>query len=241
MNMFLQKMHELSDTELRVVLIVLHTNEPLSVADIQHLTGRGRQVYEAIKSLQSKGIITQSDMIFLGTIRKWTWTCSWGEAILQPANTPSVIEIPQEEPVLVQVVDDIFVSEVVVEKSPVKQKTARKVTPKEPTSQQHPAVLAYVEVTQRRPKQFVADAIANTISEHDVDAWKQIVKQWILSGWNPTNIDGMLNMFQNRTNPAMNKQGKRKAIDTSISLQTPEEHAAKLEAYLRENGAYEEN
>jgi hypothetical protein len=152
-----------------------------------------------------------------------------------------VIEIPREEPVLVQVVDDIFASEVVIEKPPAKPKTTRKATPKEPTSQQNPAVLAYVEVTQRRPKQFVADAIANTVNENDVDAWKQIVKQWILSGWNPTNIDGMLNMFQNRMNPAMNKQGKRKVIDTSISLQTPEEHAAKLEAYLRENGAYEEN
>jgi hypothetical protein len=230
-----QYLNELSDTELRVVLVVINIQTPLSVADIQELAGRGRQVYTAIKALRNRGVIIQRDAFLDGKVTKWIWSCAWDMNVI-PDSTKSqqddVSVIPQP------LFDVSLESPTVVTEKETKPKRAK--TPKGNPNQQHPAVLAYMEVTSRRPKQFVANAIAETVANEgvDLDSWKNIVKTWIMNGWNPTNVDGMLNMYRNRNSAEQPSRNRRRIVLTDeVILPSAESQAAKLEEYLRE---YEE-
>lgn len=230
-----QYLNELSDTELRVVLVVINIQTPLSVADIQEFAGRGRQVYTAIKALRNRGVIIQRDAFLDGKVTKWTWSCVWDVNVI-PDNTKS----PQDDvSVIPQPLFDVSLeSPTVTTEKETKPKKAK--TPKGNPNQQHPAVLAYMEVTSRRPKQFVANAIAETVASEgiDLDSWKNIVKTWIMNGWNPTNVDGMLNMYRNRNSAEQQPRSRRRIVLTDeVILPSAESQAAKLEEYLRE---YEE-
>jgi hypothetical protein len=58
------------------------------------------------------------------------------------------------------------------------------------------------------------------------------------SGYNPLNIDGMLDMYKNKGNLQQNRQQRRKIVLNTAPIKNPEEEMAKLQAYLLENNAY---
>lgn len=242
MNIILQRMNELSDTELRVLLVIMHTEELLSVADIQQKTNRGRQVYEAVKTLSNKNVIAKSNLTIVDNVHKWNWKCLW-----QDAPPITVNAVPEIAPSLIATTVELPFA--MIEEVPVvakKKETNRKpATKKESTAnpnQQHSAVKTYVEITHRRPKHIVADAIANAIpdTEGELNAWREVVKQWVLSGYNPMNVDGMIDMYKNRNNPQQqNRQTKRRiVIDNTQPMNSPEVYAARFEEYMKENEAY---
>jgi hypothetical protein len=240
MNIILQRMNELSDTELRVLLVIIHTDEPLSVADIQQKTNRGRQVYEAVKTLGNKNVIAKSNLTIVDNVHKWNWKCLWQDAppieidflpeFMQPSVATTVelpFAMPEEAPVVTN----------------KKESTRKPATKKESTAnpnQQHSAVKTYVEITHRRPKHIVANAIASAIpdSETELNAWKDVVTQWVLSGYNPMNVDGMIDMYKNKGSLQQNRQQRRKIVLNPVSTKSPEEEMAKLQAYFLENNAY---
>lgn len=238
MNIVLQRMHELSDTELRIVLVIMHTTELLSVADLQQKTGRGRQVYDAIKTLLAKKIIARANQQIIDTITKWEWECAWKESLEQPIliiePIASVMQQIDEAPAIVAPVIEELPPQL-----PDKKPRAKKEVVKN-ESQHCSAVKIYVDVTHRRPKHFVANTIAAAIveSEETLRSWKETVEQWILSGYNPLNIDGMLDMHKNKGNPQQNRQQRRKIVLNAVPTKSPEEELAKLQAYLLENNAY---
>jgi hypothetical protein len=61
---------------------------------------------------------------------------------------------------------------------------------------QHPAIQAYREITNHYPRRNTFGVIIDTIGTEDIDLWCEIVRSWILHGWNPYNIAGMLDCFK---------------------------------------------
>jgi hypothetical protein len=220
MNTILDNMHLLSDTELRIVLIISSTTEMLSVQDLQDKTHRGRQVYTALQSLKDRDVILQSNPKIVGSVRKYKWSCMWNNVFdresVQVTKTEK-LEIPTKS----------------------RTKTARGATN---PNQQHVAVKIYTEVTHRRPKQFVADVIASAVASEgeDLNQWKSIVELWILSGWNPNNIDGMLDMYNKRNQPKELRVKKRVVLRNDSPQKTEAETSAMLSEYLKENGVFNE-
>lgn len=207
MEYIFQHMNELSDTELRVVMVICYHTSVLSVADIQTFTGRGRQVYDAIKSLKRREIISQSNPQILDGVTKWKWSCIWNESRSVEVTSP-----------------------IIVRETPKKAKKPSTTNP----NQHHLAVIAYTECTHRRPKQLIADVIASAVSESETDIafWKQVVTAWVLQGWNPQNVDGMLNMYRNKTLPSTTAKRKVNLNPPEVSV---EEQERRLADYLREN------
>jgi hypothetical protein len=58
-----------------------------------------------------------------------------------------------------------------------------------------PAVVAYREIFQRYPKKATYPLIAEAVGEQ-LEIWKDILTQWLLSGYNPNNLAGMLEAFR---------------------------------------------
>lgn len=220
MNTVLDNMHLLSDTELRIVLIIASTTEMLSVQDLQDKTYRGRQVYTALQSLKDRNVITQSHPKIVGSVRKYKWSCIWSNVFER-----DFVQVAKKETLEVS--------------AKSRNKTTRTATN---PNQQHAAVKIYTEVTHRRPKQFVADVIASTVASEgeDLNQWKSIVELWILSGWNPNNIDGMLDMYNKRNQPKEVRVKKRVVLRNDPPVKTEAETSAMLTEYLKENGVFNE-
>lgn len=161
---FYQDLPTLSDTEVRV-LLVAHANSKLamSIKEMQARTGRTRQVYEAIKTLERRGLLQRERV----DDQTWRWRTSYVE-VLQSAMLP---EAPKTK-----------AKKVKTEKPPAPV-----------TSQQHPAVIAYTEVTRRRPSHAVADQIAAQVT--DIERWQTNVRDYVMRGWNPLNVAGMLRVY----------------------------------------------
>jgi hypothetical protein len=233
MDVVIARMNELSDTELRVVLVIRYATTALSVCDIQTQTGRGRQVYIAIKELLKRKVIEKTNHVIVDNIHKWSWVFLWD---VHEAHPVDVVQSP-----LLIVAQEPLKEEVVTtpKAKPRKQKTVETAV----SVQHHSAVKAYVEVTHRRPKQFVAETIANAIGDNETDiiAWKDIVKTWVLSGWNPQNVDGMIDMFKNRNNQGgKSSNAKRRIVIDPKPNKTADEMAMHLAEYLQENEEYHE-
>ncbi len=211
MNQIVQNMHLVSDTELRVILIIANATDVLSVLDLQNMTNRGRHVYTALQSLKERGIVVQSNPQLIDGVRKYQWRCIWVET---PKNQKQSSSSERKAPVS-------------------KKKTSN-------PNQSNDAVLAYMELTSRRPKQLAADAIAASVSveETELSRWKSIVKSWILSGWNPNNVDGMIDMYNKRQLPVDNR--RKRVISLNPPEKTESEMNAMLSEYLKDNEVFNE-
>jgi predicted transcriptional regulator len=215
MDAIIQNMHLLSDTELRIVLVIVSTNEIMSVLDLQEKTNRGRMVYTALQNLKEQGIISQSHVQIVDSVRKYKWSCVWVKQ--QTAAKESARASSDAKPKKIS--------------KPV-------VNP----NQSHPAVIVYVDVTHRRPKQFIADVIAQNVAfeGEDLNQWKSIVELWILSGWNPNNVDGMLDMYKKRHQPKEQRGKRRVVLTNEPPVKNEAQTSAMLEEYLKENGVFNE-
>ena len=122
------------------------------------------------------------------------------------------------------------------------QVNAKTVKPTANPNQLHAAVKVYTEVTHRRPKQFIADVIAQSVASEgeDLNQWKSIVELWILSGWNPNNVDGMLDMYKKRHQPKESRGKRRVILTNDPPAKTEAETSAMLSEYLKQNGVFNE-
>lgn len=248
MDVVIERMNELSDTELRVILVIRYATTVLSVSDIQTQTGRGRQVYIAIKELLKRNVIEKTNHTIQDNVHKWTWEFLWDKTA-KSAETPIAMrhsmleELSVTEKSSATELPTTEESSVVVTDKPKSKLRTQKSTVAQPSAQQHAAVKAYVDVTHRRPKHFVADAIALAVGDDEtvISAWKEVVKTWLLSGWNPQNVDGMLDMFKNRNNQTTKQNGtRRRVVIDPKPNKTVSELEQQLADYLKENEAYHE-
>lgn len=63
----------------------------------------------------------------------------------------------------------------------------------------HPAIVAYRQVTKRNIKTGLQAMVAKSVGDEpaNVQRWKEVVEKYIAKGWNPMNIDGMLDKYKN--------------------------------------------
>ena len=202
----------LTDTELRIILIALSNHgRALSISDMQVRTGRNRQVYEAVKSLESRGLLTRTKVETLGAL-SWHWTTPYS------TEAPAPVE---EAPII---------APVPVVEQPKAKRTKKADKPVVVSPQNHPAVLAYTEVSRRKPSNVIAEQIINEVT--DVEKWAAAVKEYVLRGWNPMNISGMLKLYKGEM--TVSPQG-RKVVNLAIPHQAPDEAMRQWERYLQEN------
>jgi hypothetical protein len=201
----------LTDTEIRILLVAYaNPDASMSIKDVQHRTGRTRQVYDAIKALELRGLLTR---IKCGGLElAWLWHTAY--------NT-----IPDSLAPVVTMVDVVVTPE-----KPKRQSKPKVVKPEKPLSpQQHPAVLAYTEVTRRKPSNMIAEQIVTTVT--DIEKWQATVKDYVMRGWNPLNVAGMIRMYSGEMKVTT---GRR-----SITLEIPHAPAADtqraFERYLQDN------
>lgn len=196
----------LSDTELRIILVVIaHPDEPMSLATIQERTGRSRQVYDAVKVLERTGVLVRT----IVEPSTWRWKTVY---------TDAPMPVPAPEP----------------EAKPAKAKKAKPAVEKPPTIQQHPAVMVYTTVTNRRPSNVVAQQIADAVT--DLGLWEQTVKSYILRGWNPLNVLGMLKMYRGEITPNTTRAGQGNGRGAPvITHSAPSKAKSDWERYLAEN------
>ena len=208
---------DLTDTELRIILVCIGTTSVMTMDDVQQRTGRGRQVYDAVKVLENKGWLIRHRVASIGA-QTWRWEMTRYAALVAP--TPS-------DPVVVPALPPADTTD----KPAPKPKAKKAKTPKEKplTAQHHPAVAAYVEIVHRRPTHAVAEQIAQTIT--DIDKWRDTVKQYLLRGWNPMNVAGMIQVYRGEI-----KLTKKGRYSTEIPHQSPDVAKAAFEEYLRQEG-----
>jgi len=67
----------------------------------------------------------------------------------------------------------------------------------------HPAIQAYHEEMDRYPRRNQFDEIIETVGTNgNLKLWRKIVKAWKLHGWNPYNVAGMLECFEDERIPS---------------------------------------
>lgn len=66
------------------------------------------------------------------------------------------------------------------------------------------AVAQFRAVTRRTPRHELWDDIARTVGDKaaDLDFWTRVITRWNGCGWNPMNVDGMLECFRKRQLPS---------------------------------------
>lgn len=98
----------------------------------------------------------------------------------------------------------------------------------------HPAVRVYREVHRRYPAKGAWNKIAQTVgtAESDLAFWREILSTWATRGYNPMNVAGPLEWFEERTIP---KNGNRLASTENATPQRPIETLETIQQRLRQN------
>lgn len=93
----------------------------------------------------------------------------------------------------------------------------RKQRSKKPVEPKPPAVKRYEKASKLRAKKATWDTIREIVGAKpaDLSFWEKVVRKYILLGWSPVNIDGMLEWFQKRELPHLDRdKGGRRAKTT---------------------------
>ncbi len=79
------------------------------------------------------------------------------------------------------------------------EKTKKKHSVRKPgvAAPRHPAVLAYNRAAHLWPSSAQCEPMAQTVGDNPdrVELWERVVRGYVLKGWNPRNIAGMLEFF----------------------------------------------
>jgi hypothetical protein len=67
---------------------------------------------------------------------------------------------------------------------------------------QHPAIRVYHEEMGRFPRKNQFDAVIERVGVSHLDFWREVVKAWKLHGWNPYNLAGMLECYEENRIPS---------------------------------------
>lgn len=220
----LEDIPTLSDTELRIILIALASTRAITMKEMQIRTGRGRQVYDAVKSLEQKGKLTRTRALQIGELA-WMWITPYRlPKELAPEPTPT----PEQEP--------LVLSPVI---STPKTKAATRVkAPKQPKESPpvHPAVAIYNQIAKRRCQPVIAEQIIATVT--DIPKWEAAIRDYILQGWNPLNVAGMLRLYTGE----MSIKGRKKQYDLSIPSNVPAHDTKRQwEEYLLSEGGNDDS
>jgi hypothetical protein len=107
--------------------------------------------------------------------------------------------------------------------------------PKEDFSK-HPAIKAFREETHRYPPKSWYEKIAGAVGEN-VDKWRGIVNEWVGHGWNPTNVKGMLDVFQNGWQKPSNGSGKSAGMPGTIPAGMEKQNRSDIKELTPEQAA----
>ena len=96
----------------------------------------------------------------------------------------------------------------------------------------HPAIRVYQQVHHRYPAKGAWNKIAQTVgtAESDLAFWREILSTWTTRGYNPMNVAGPLEWFQQRAIP---KNGNRMPSSDNATPQRPIETLETIQERLR--------
>lgn len=109
-----------------------------------------------------------------------------------------------------------------LEEEPVKKETPVKkerkggangapaLTPSQP-KERHPFVVAFQEQFRRNPNKTQTLELEQ-LPAADVDRWRDLLRLWALSGWNPSNIGGMIDRYK-KESPAAGATSKTRIVN----------------------------
>jgi hypothetical protein len=104
-------------------------------------------------------------------------------------------------------------------------------TPPQPTPKlqwyKHPAVQVYREEVHRYPAKSWYQTIVEAVGDN-TDKWRGIVRDWIGSGWNPGNVKGMLDVFQNGWQKPVGGNGKTAGTPGTIPAGMEKQHRSDI-------------
>jgi len=85
-----------------------------------------------------------------------------------------------------------------------------------------PAVEAYREAAGSYPLKATWSIIAETINGGDLEVWSQVVLGWIANGWNPRNVNGMLDFYRRGEIPKAGGRNTAKSttLDNNMDIIT---------------------
>jgi hypothetical protein len=197
-----------------------------------------RQADRALKILRDKGLITTSLHRFNGAptthirLNKAAFLAAWNEAVVTDypnlpngeftnplnqtgGNSPNGnMELPDSVNSLTETTAETTSSKTT---DSAEGATAPPDPPKQKrrTSQRKtktpPAVQVFRQNAHRFPAKSWYSNVSEAVGEDEVDLefWGKVVKGWVGCGWNPTNVQGMLEFYQRREIPTTNGSGHR--------------------------------
>jgi len=109
---------------------------------------------------------------------------------------------------------------------PSRPKTPKPEMPPDPTLQ-NAAVLAYREKMRLTPNATQRKAIADAVSNTSLDRWSKTLDNWLLHGWKPTNVPGMLESFSSNGSNGKSNTGREPVAIQAMRLVMAEQEAAR--------------
>ena len=105
-------------------------------------------------------------------------------------------------------------------------------TSKEKRIEKTQAVMVYRSITHLYPNVAQEEEINKVVQPNELPKWQEIIKEWLLRGYNKTNVKGMLEWFQNGIPQAYKSKAKWNPEDTiSQEFKASPNKYAKLPEY----------
>lgn len=183
----------LTDRQLRRVLNGLHDDGLISIE--QRAIGRGKRphykMFPCQKADEMSDITQKAD---ISDMEKRTFATE--KADISDTNHSHVRREPIQQPTTekerVANATPTPSVEPVSEKPQPKRK--RRSAPREPAAPKHEAVVIYHELRGRWPNELQSRAIAGAVV--DLELWRLVLEKWRLRGYNPVNVEGMLDWYK---------------------------------------------
>jgi hypothetical protein len=84
----------------------------------------------------------------------------------------------------------------------------------------HKAVQMYCQVTGVRPTLMQRRMIAETVNENDCTNWGKVLQDWMLHGWRPTNVFGMLERYRDGDSLQWHGRNRRSVEEYRARIET---------------------
>jgi len=110
-------------------------------------------------------------------------------------------------------------TQILPEGAPAESPKQKRRSSKKKTNSTPPAVLVFRQNASRYPAKSWYDDVDKAVgeSEEDLQFWGKVVKAWVGCGWNPTNVQGMLEFYQRREIPTTNGKGNARATTGKLA------------------------
>lgn len=224
-NFIYDLMPEMKEAEIKVVMLIVRQtigwqreSVSLSVSDFKRMTGLAQaSVVSGIKAALDHGILERT-----GDKNSYTYKIVEPVSLPESVQNLNLFDEPVQilnqnssnsESKSVQILNDTNIkitkqkeetkgmvadatptppiAPVVVKEKP---KRHRKPAAKEPAAPKHPAVVIFHELRGRWPNDIQEKVLAEVVS--DLELWRLVLEKWRMRGYNPVNVDGMLDWYK---------------------------------------------